>query len=323
METHAVGLGGSGNPALNVVTGAFGYTGRYIAERLLDGGESVRTLTNRPGRTSSLGGRIEVAPLDFQNEERLAQDLRGARVLFNTYWVRFAHGNISHKKAVENSRVLIRAAERAGVERIVHVSITNPSLDSPLTYFRGKAQVEQAIMCSKLPYAILRPAVVFGEEDILINNIAWLLRHFPLFAIPGRGDYSLQPIFMRDLAALAVESGHRNDDVVMDAVGPEIYKYRDLVELIHKAVRSRSRVLHLPASWMTPISWLLGRMVHDVVLTKDEVRGLMADLLVSAQPPTGKTSLRSWLQEHAHTVGVKYASELDRHYNPGGLGGKA
>jgi uncharacterized protein YbjT (DUF2867 family) len=299
----------AGRP-LNVVTGAFSFSGSYIAARLLGMGERVRTLTNHPRGD----GSIEAAPLDFRNAEDLARNLAGAEVLYNTFWVRFAQGALNHEKAVQNTGVLVRAAEQADVKRIVHISVANPSSESSLPYFRGKAMVEDLIRSSSLSYAILRPAVVFGKEDILINNIAWLLRRFPLFAIPGRGDYALQPIFVEDLAALAVEAGHSRENLVMDAVGPETYEYKDLVRLIRGTVGSRSRIVHLSAPFVCLASWFLGKLVHDVVLTKDEVSGLMANLLVSKQPPTGKTSLRAWLQDNAERIGMEYASELRRHY---------
>jgi uncharacterized protein YbjT (DUF2867 family) len=241
---------------LNVVTGAFGFSGSYIAARLLAMGERVRTLTNHPRG----GAPFEVAPLDFRNPEELARNLAGAEVLYNTYWVRFAQGALNHQNAVENTRVLIGAAEQAGVKRIVHVSITNPSSDSPLPYFKGKAEVEELIRSSSLSYAILRPAVVFGEEDILINNIAWLLRRFPVFAIPGTGNYGLQPIFVEDLAALAVEAGHSRENMVMDAVGPESYEYENLVRLIRSTVGSQSRIIHVTPSLVRLSSWFLGKL---------------------------------------------------------------
>ncbi len=296
--------------ALNVVTGAFGFSGRRIAERLLAMGERVRTLTNHPRG----GVSIEAVPLDFENARELARGMAGAGVLYNTYWVRFAHGEVDHARAVENTRRLLCAAEDAGVKRMVHVSITNPSSESSLSYFRGKAAVEDAIRSSSLSYAILRPAVLFGDGDILLNNIAWLLRHSPLFAIPGNGKYGLQPIFVEDLAELAVAAGHSHENLVMDAVGPETYAYDELVRLIRSTVGSRSRMVHVSPALVSLASSLLGLLVHDVVLTKDEVRGLMANLLISNQEPTGKTSLRAWLRDNADKIGVRYASELRRHY---------
>jgi len=288
----------------NVVTGAFGFSGRYIASRLLSCGERVLALTNRaPGAPF-----MQVAPLDFRNPQALADSMRGATVLYNTYWVRFAYGKISHERAVENSRILVQAAEHAGLERIVHLSVTNPSQNSPLSYFRGKAVVEDIIRSSPLTYAIVRPALIFGREDILINNIAWLLRRSPLFAIPGDGEYSLQPIFVEDLAALAVESGRRRENLVVDAVGPETYKYKELVQLVRESIGSRSKVFCAPPSLVRLASQLLGFLVHDIILNREEMSGLMANLLVSTQSPAGTTSLREWLRE-------TYASEIERHYS--------
>ena len=186
---------------LNIVTGAFGFTGSYITRRLMAMGESVRTLTAHPGRHNESGDVVQVLPYNFDNPGQLAESMKGASVLYNTYWIRFAHGNQTFEQAAENSKTLIGAAEDAGIERIVHVSITNPSHDSALPYFKGKAEVEDAIKASKLSYAILRPAVIFGDQGILINNIAWFLRRLPVFAVPGSGEYELQPIFVDDLAA--------------------------------------------------------------------------------------------------------------------------
>jgi NADH dehydrogenase len=270
----------------------------------------VLALTNRAPGTSS----IQAAPLDFRDPRALAESMRGATVLYNTYWIRFAYGGVSHERAVENSRILVQAAEQAGVKRIVHLSVTNPSTDSPLSYFRGKAAVEGIIRSSSLSYAIVRPALIFGREDILINNIAWLLRRFPLFAIPGDGEYGLQPIFIEDLAAFAVETGHSRENMVVDAVGPETYTYKELVQLVREAIQSRSRVFCAPPSLVWLASRLVGFLVHDVLLNREEMSGLMANLLISNQPPAGTTSLREWLRENAGTAGVTYASEIERHY---------
>lgn len=299
---------------VNVVTGGFGFSGRRIAQKLLLRGERVRTLTNHPDTASALYDRMEIAPLDFEDEAALTRSLEGASILYNTYWVRFAYGRMSHEAAIRNTKRLLRAAESAAVRRIVHISITNPSLDSPLPYFRGKAELEESIRTSSLSYAILRPAVLFGQGDILINNIAWMLRNFPVFAIPGMGEYRVQPIFVEDLAELAVTVADAQDNLVIDAVGPETYTYDALVRLIRQAIGSRSRIIYQPAPLIRLASKILGLIVDDVVLTKDEIKGLTADLLVSHNPPTGHTSLRAWIEANAQALGTTYASELGRHY---------
>ncbi|MEW6171828.1 MAG: NAD(P)H-binding protein [Bacillota bacterium] len=303
-----------GRPGFNVVTGAFGYTGKYITRRLLSLGENVRTLTGRPDRPNPFGDRVSVAPFNFDNPGELIKSLSGATTLYNTYWVRFPHGDMTYEKAVKNTKILIRSAAEAGVRRIVHVSITNASADSPLPYFQGKGILEEAVTGSGLTYAIIRPTVIFGPEDILINNIAWLLRRFPVFAVPGSGDYRLQPVFVEDIARIVVEAGHREDNTVLEAVGPEIYTFNELVRFIADTVESKARILHLEPGLAYALSQLIGYIVKDVVLTWDEVRGLMADLLIADGPPTGYTRLSDWLTWNSATVGTRYASELNRHF---------
>ncbi len=299
---------------LHVVTGAFGFSGRFIAERLLDRGVRVRTLTGRDPASDPLGGRVEAVPYHFDEPQTLTANLRGASVLYNTYWIRFAHRRATHELAVRNTKTLIRCAVEAGIRRFVHVSITNPSEDSHLPYFRGKAELERALVESGLSHAILRPAVLFGPGDILINNIAWLLRRLPVFGVFGRGAYRVQPVHVDDLAALAIENALGGDDVVLDAVGPETFPYERLVRSIRDAVGSGARIIHVSPRIGLAIGRLIGRFVGDVVITRDEIDGLMADLLVSHDPPTCSTRFSDWLRRHACDLGAAYASELSRHY---------
>ena len=194
-----------------------------------------------------------------------------------------------------NSKALIKAAEKAGLRRIVHISITNPSEDSPYPYFRGKALVEKAVTSSKLSYAILRPALLFGPEDILINNIAWLLRRSPVFTIFGSGSYLVQPAHVDDLAEMAVREAQHSENVVKDAVGPEIYTFEEMVRLIATKIQARTRIVHLHPEIALFLARLAGRLVGDVLMTRDEMEGLMSDLLVSKGPPTTPTRLSEYL----------------------------
>jgi uncharacterized protein YbjT (DUF2867 family) len=297
---------------LHVVTGAFGYSGKYIAKRLLDAGRRVRTLTDSPNRPNPFAGAVEVHPFNWSRPDNLIESLRGAKVLFNTYWVRFNHRTFRHSVAVDNTLALFHAAKAAGVERIVHTSITNPSEDSPLEYFRGKAILEKALKASGISYAILRPAVLFGDEDILINNIAWALRHLPVMGVFGSGRYRLQPIYVDDFAALAIEKSKSREDSVIDATGPETFTYRELIEQIGLIIGKPKPVVSVPAWFGFLSGWLLGKVVGDQMITWQEIKGLSADLLATNSKPTGTTKLTDWAKEHADTLGIRYASELAR-----------
>jgi uncharacterized protein YbjT (DUF2867 family) len=296
------------------VTGAFSYSGKYITRRLLERGEEVITLTGHPSRPDPFAGEVKAYPLNFENEAELVTSLQGVHTFYNTYWVRFDRGQNTQPRAVENTRKLVQAAVRAGVQRIVHISITNPSTESHLPYFWGKAANEQTVVESGHSYAILRPTVLFGTEDILINNIAWLLRRFPFFAIPGDGSYRLQPVFVDDLAELAVNAGNAQDNILWDAVGPDIYTFEEMVSLIGQMLRLNRGLLHVSPKLALAAAQFLSTFVGDVLLTPEEVDGLMAGLLVSDEPPRCKTHLKDWLEENKDSVGVHYASELQRHY---------
>jgi NADH dehydrogenase len=300
----------------HAVTGAFGYSGKYIAERLLAQGRDVITLTGSPDRPNPFGDRVRACPFDFDRPDRLKKTLEGAAVLYNTYWVRFNHRSFTHADAVENTKTLFQAAADAGVERIVHVSITNPSEGSPLEYFSGKAELEKALAETGVSHAILRPTVLFGKEDILVNNIAWALRRLPVFGVFGDGSYKLQPIYVDDLAALAVEQGQSQENVVIDAIGPETFTYRELVSTIARILGIRRRlILSVPPRVGYLAGSVLGKLMGDVLITWEEILGLMDNLLYVDSPPAGSTKLTDWVAEHAETLGRRYASELARRQN--------
>ena len=297
----------------DVVTGAFSYSGAAIASELQAAGRRVRTLTGHPGRALE-GTAIEVRPLDFADPGALTESLRGARTLYNTYWVRFAHGRVDHPVAVARSRVLFQAAVEAGVQRIVHVSITNPSADSPYPYFRGKAAVEQALRDLGVSHAVLRPAILFGGNGVLINNIAWLLRHLPVFAVGGTGEYRIRPIHVDDLARLAVRAGASATIEVIDAVGPERPTFLELVHAIRNLVGSRSQVIRVPGALIPAAARLLGLALRDTLLTAEEYH-MMADGLADTEgPATGDIALTQWMADHKDNLGRVYANELTRHF---------
>ncbi len=306
---------------VHAVTGAFGYSGKYITRRLLEAGKKVLTLTNSEHRNNPFGERIEVVPFNFDNPEKLTESLRRVKVLYNTYWVRFNHRLFTHADAVRNTQVLFESAKRAGVERIVHVSITNPSEDLGLEYFKGKAVLEKALIESGLSYSILRPAVLFGKEDILINNIAWAVRRFPVFGVFGDGDYELQPIFVDDLARLAVAQGGSSANVIINAIGPETFTYKELVQTIGAIIGKKRPVISMPPRLGYTFARIVGWFVSDTFLTWEEVRGLMAGTLKVDAPPSGTTRLTEWAREHAATLGRHYTSELARRRDRSGAYG--
>jgi uncharacterized protein YbjT (DUF2867 family) len=297
---------------LDVVTGAFSYTGRHIAEALLVQGRSVRTLSRKPDPSHPLASKIDFAPLAF--DDAVVESLRGAETLYNTYWVRFEHGETTFDRAVENTTKLFHAARDAGVRRVVHISVANSDATSPFAYFRGKAATEEALRESGLSHAVVRPTLVFGPGDILVNNIAWALRHVPVFLVAGDGRDQVQPVSVFDTARICVEAGAGTDDVAVDAAGPERWPFEDFVRLIARATGGRALIRRAPPSVVLATSRVAGLFLRDVVLTRDELGMLKAGLLVSHEPPLGRDSFEAWLAQNGEALGRRYHSELARNF---------
>lgn len=320
----------STSSSVDLVTGAFSYSGAYIARRLLDDGRQVRTLTFHPDRPHPLQHQIEAFPYRFDDPIALSRQLRGVDTLYNTYWVRFDHGNTTFNGAVANSRALFHAARRAGVRRIVHLSIANPSTDSPFAYYRGKALVEHALAEVGVPFAIVRPTWIFGgEPEVLANNIAWILRHMPIFPIPGDGAYAVQPVHIDDLVDICIDAAAAEAELVTDAAGPQAIPFRALVQAVRSATGSRSPIVHVPVPAFRAAAGALGRLVGDVVLTSEEIGSLIAGLLVSSEPSRSSIDFTDWIadqppepersghqlgQSYGHQLGQSYANEVNRHF---------
>lgn len=299
---------------MNVVTGAFGYIGRYIARRLLESGEAVRTITTHSDKPNPFGPAVEAFPYNFDQPDELVASLRGATALYNTYWIRFEHGGMTFQQAVRNTHTLFECARQAGVKRIIHISVTKASLESRLPYYRGKALQEQALMDSGVSYAIVRPTLVFGREDILVNNIAWLIRRFPLFPIFGSGQYKLQPVYVGDVAAVAVECARNPTSEVLDAIGPDTFTFEEFVRAISARIKPSVKLVRMPPAIGIALGRAIGLAVRDVLLTREELRGLMDGLLTSEQAPNGPTRFTDWLDLHRDEIGLAYSSELRRHF---------
>ena len=277
---------------------AVGYSGRYIAKRLLAAGHSVITLTNSFKRENPFNGKVRAFPFHFDQPARLRESLQGVDVLINTYWVRFDHRQFTHGEAVTNTKILFQAAKEASVRRIVHVSITNPDSDSDLPYFRGKAELELALQQLGVSHCILRPTVLFGKEDVLINNIAWSLRHLPVFGVFGAGDYKLQPIHVEDLAVAALQQAVSVGNDVVNAIGPETFTYLELAKTIRRTLGLKRPIIHVHPELVYWSCRIIGLLMRDVVITREEIRGLMEGRLYVDAPPLGTTKLTAWIDQH-------------------------
>ena len=300
---------------MDIVTGAFSFTGKYIAARLLELGREVRTLTRHPQSASPFGERVEAFPLDFADPAALTERLRGADTLYNTYWIRAPRGPLTFERVLENTAILLGAARDGGVRRVVQLSVSNASPSSTRPYFRAKGLAEEALAGSGLSYAIVRPTLVFAREDVLVNNIAWLLRRLPIFFIPGSGTYTLQPVAVEDVAELSVELGLGTDTTVTDAAGPDVLSFAELVRLVRDAVGARAAIVRGNPRVALGLCGLLGKLLRDTLVTRAELTALMQGLLSSQDPPAGRRRFTDWLQANGATLGTSYTSETRRNWS--------
>jgi uncharacterized protein YbjT (DUF2867 family) len=297
------------------LTGAFSYTGRYIGQELLRRKISFQSLTNHPRPSVFPSASIPVAPLQFQDAPSLIATLRKSTILVNTYWIRYPAKGISHETAVQNIEFLVQCAKQAGIHKIIHISVSNPSKDSQLSYYKGKAEAEEIIQQSGIPFTILRPTLVFGKEDVLLHNIAWLLRYFPFFVFPSPSTCFIQPIFAEEVGCFAVESIHSYPNQTMDLAGPEVVSMKEMVQKIGRATGYTRPIYSTSLGITMAAVRILNTILHDRIITEEEILGLQNNLLVSSQPPLGKISFSDWLVQEGSSLCSHYINDYKRFFS--------
>lgn len=294
-----------------VITGAFSYTGAAVAQEILNRGWDVSTLTNRTPSECMKG--ITASPLRFEYEY-LREVMSGADVFINTYWVRYPFKGMTFEKAIENTKILLSAVKDAGIPRFVHVSVSNADKGTNLGYYRGKCDFEKMVIDGGVSHAIVRPTLIVGPNDVLTNNIAWFLRRFPIFFVPGGGNYRLQPITLNDTARIIADAVESKDSYTVDAAGPEVFTFREYVECIAKACHLKRLLINTP-NWMSLAAIkAIEPVLGDIILTREELLGLEQELLYSHSTNIGKSSVSEWLKEYGGAIGRDYVNDIKRHF---------
>lgn len=297
-----------------VVTGAFSYIGSAVAGELRRRGYQTHTLTRRaaPEGVSD----VTVAPLLFE-AAHLERELSGADLFVNTYWIRLPHAGQTFETAVARSKMLLDAAVRARVGRVVHVSVSNAASGRNLGYYRGKADVEHHLRGLPIASAIVRPTLVVGPQDVLTNNIAWFLRRLPFFPMPRRGEYRLQPVTLADAGRIVADAAAEETTIEWDAAGPEIVTFRQYVAHLAAACGVRRWMPAMPNGLTLAGIRCVEPFLADTVLTREELLGLEQELLLSRQPGRGTESALAWLTAHGTELGRDYVNDERRHFGDG------
>ena len=302
-----------------LVTGAFSFTGSFISRELLKSNDEISTFTNHPNENKEYFSQVRVFPYCFNEYQKMVDYLKDISIVINTYWIRFPKRGVTWENAISNSKILFDACRDAGVGKIIHISVTNPSLKSPYPYFKGKARVEDYLRSCNVQYVIIRPALIFSEGDILINNMAWIMRRSPVFGIFGSGKFKVQPISQEDLAKIVVQNVNSDlkNNSIIDAIGPETLEFKQLLRLITDSTGSKTLILPFWGylKWIPFVfSKLFGYLLRDVLLTRHEMNALIDNLLLTDSPSLGSQSIKKWLKENGDELGKFYAHEINRHY---------
>jgi NADH dehydrogenase len=214
-------------------------------------------------------------------------------------------------------RLVDRAEIRSLTSRPEKNRFGNADERADLPYYCNKGRIERLVRESGLDYTILRPAIVVGPGDILVNNIAFFLRRLPVFTIFGRGDYRVQPITVDAFADIAVQAiDGEYAGATLPVAGPNDWMFVDMVRAVRAAVRSRALIVQAPASFALAGLKIAGLLLGDVVLTRDEVKGLTREYLYAPEPLRRGADFAEWLARPAvaSTLGRNYESELARHF---------
>jgi NADH dehydrogenase len=149
-----------------------------------------------------------------------------------------------------------------------------------------------------------------GHRNVLINNIAWMLRKFPIFGVFGMGNYPIQPVHVKDVARVAVEQGESRENVTIDVTGPETFRYKEYIGMMAKSMSLRRIILPMPPF----VSWLFGKflglLLQDLVITRAEIKGLRRGLMASDEDPLGQLKFSEWIAEHGKDFGKRYQNDL-------------
>ncbi len=267
------------------ITGASGFVGRNLLASLgrdgLAGG--VRALiSERPGAARELPSTavpLDIRRVDVRRPESLRGAFEGVETVVHTVAIPTErHGRFGDVNVAGVSNV-VAEAERAGVERLVHLAAIGASPDSPYPYLRSKGQGQAIVRGSRIPSVVLRPSLLFGEGDDFFPRLSFSLA-FPVVPVPGDGQARFQPLHVRDLAAALRSAMHRpiHDVIgVHEVGGPEIVTYDELLAEAALALGKRRRTLHVPVPLMKPGAWALGLVLRDPPVTVPQLDLLAVD----------------------------------------------
>ena len=236
--------------------GGSGFLGRRIAAQLLERGLRVRVTARSPDRVrealESTEG-LETVRADVRDQASVVTAVEGAETVINSVALYVEQGDTSFRAIhVEGARRVAEAARQAGATRLLQISGIGAGTDAPSSYVRCRAEGEASVREAFPQATVFRPSAIFGPDDAFLNTFVAIARRFPVIATLGRGTARVQPVFVGDVAEAAARfaGGEGEDGEIYELGGPDIYSYRDFLQLIGRHVGRNPLLLPVPlAIW--------------------------------------------------------------------------
>ena len=276
------------------VFGGSGFIGRYVVRALAKAGYRVRVAPRRPHlagdmRVAGVVGQVQLVQANLRDAASIARAVDGAHGVVNLVGILFESGKQKFASLqAEGAGRVAEAAKAAGVTRFVQMSAIGAELDSKSVYGRTKAEGEQRVRAAIPEAVVLRPSIVFGQEDAFFNRFADMARFSPFLPLIGGGKTKFQPVFAGDVAE-AVLAGLEREDArgrTFELGGPGVYTFKDLMQFILKTIDRKRVLLPLPLSiaWFMALGGEIVGMLPFVepFLTRDQIRLMKAHNIVGA-----------------------------------------
>jgi NADH dehydrogenase len=262
-----------------LVTGGSGFIGRRVVSRLADAGESVRVLARGERRADPPHG-VEAAQGNVVSGEGVPQALTGVESVVHLVAIIRESGDQTFEAVIRRgTERLTEAAKVAGVRQFVFVSAIGAQDNAEYPYLHAKWQAERAVTLSGLKYTILKPSIVFGEDDEFINALAGLVRYNPVVPVAGDGKTRFQPIWVEDLVTCIVAclDGDAHDGKTLEVGGPEHLTYDEMLDVVKEAL-GRTRVkAHVPLALMRRVAQVMEWVLPRPPVTREQLKMLALD----------------------------------------------
>lgn len=279
---------------LVTIYGGSGFVGRYVARRMARAGWRVRVAVRRPNeallvKPYGVPGQVEPVFCNIRDDDSVRAVMRGADAVVNCVGT-FDRGGKNNFQAVmaEGAGRIARIAAEQGVAQLVHISAIGAAADAPSLYGRAKATGEDAVRAAFPAAVILRPSVIFGNEDGFFNKFAGMARMGPVLPIVHAAT-KFQPVHVDDVAQAAAKAAFGQvAPGIYELGGPEAATFRDLIAKMLIVIQRRRLVVNVPTFLMRIGAFLLdmgsvvtGGLVSNRIITRDQLASLSVDNVVT------------------------------------------